>query len=288
MRPTAFATAALGSVVALLGFAGVAQASATIDLIWIDVTNVDSDGNSICLQPANRDCPRLGTTIGSLAVTDNITLGVIITAGPQGIIAAGVSVNYGGALPNLSVTDFGSLTTVPFLPTDLGAAINEPPFIDFINAAAPPIGLGIGLPAGASAYLGTVSFHKDLSANGTFEITVGTDGPRGADGVLDIDGTNISSTTTFNSAFLVDTDPTPTPTATPTPFCTPAGASCQNNSQCCSNQCSGPEGNKVCQPGPTPTATPTPTPEPSALTALGSGIAMLALLHRRRRHSVKR
>jgi hypothetical protein len=32
----------------------------------------------------------------------------------------------------------------------------------------------------------------------------------------------------------------------------------------------------------TPTATPTPMPEPSALTALGSGIAVLALLYRRR------
>ena len=32
----------------------------------------------------------------------------------------------------------------------------------------------------------------------------------------------------------------------------------------------------------------TPTPEPTALLGLGSGIAMLALLHRRRRHSVKR
>jgi len=32
----------------------------------------------------------------------------------------------------------------------------------------------------------------------------------------------------------------------------------------------------------TPTATPTPTPEPGGLTALGSGIAMLALLYRRR------
>jgi uncharacterized membrane protein len=37
---------------------------------------------------------------------------------------------------------------------------------------------------------------------------------------------------------------------------------------------------------PTPTPTPTPTPEPSALIALGSGIAMLALLYRRRRYSI--
>ena len=39
---------------------------------------------------------------------------------------------------------------------------------------------------------------------------------------------------------------------------------------------------------PTASPTPTPTPEPSTLTALGSGIAMLALLYRRRRHSAKR
>ena len=59
---------------------------------------------------------------------------------------------------------------------------------------------------------------------------------------------------------VVTPTPTSTPTATPSPFCTSAGASCQNNSQCCSDQCSGPGGNKVCQLGATPTATPTPMP----------------------------
>ncbi len=48
MKLTIFA-AVVGSVAALVGFAGAANASATIDLIWIDVTNVDSDGNPICL-----------------------------------------------------------------------------------------------------------------------------------------------------------------------------------------------------------------------------------------------
>jgi hypothetical protein len=43
-----------------------------------------------------------------------------------------------------------------------------------------------------------------------------------------------------------------TPTATP-PICSPEGASCRNKSDCCSNLCSGPVGNKVCQPEPTPT-----------------------------------
>ena len=205
MRVIVFATAAVSSVVALVGFAGAAQASATIDLIWIDVTNVDSNGNPICLRPAERNCPHLGTTISSLAVADDITLGVIITAGPNSIHGAGVSVNYGGALPILSVTDFGSLTTEPFLPSGFGTTTNQPPFIDFINATAHPfIGLGIGLPAGVSAYLGTVTFHKDPPINGLFEISVGTDGPGQTDQVLDLADNVISSTTTFNSAFLID------------------------------------------------------------------------------------
>ncbi len=204
MKSTAFAAAALASVAVLVGFAGAAQASATVDLIWIDVTNVDSNGNPICLSPAQRNCPQIGTTISSVAVTDIITLGVIITGGPLGLIGAGVSVNYGDALPMLSVIDFGSLTTEPFLPHFLGPAANDPPFIDLINATAVPgLGKGIGLLAGQSAYLGTVTFHKDLVVNGFFEIAVGVDGPRGADGVINLSGAEISSTTTFNSAYLL-------------------------------------------------------------------------------------
>ena len=81
---------------------------------------------------------------------------------------------------------------------------NQPPFIDNINATAgPPLGAGLGLPFGQSAYLGTVSFHKDVLVNGTFELVVGVDGPGGTNGILDIDGTDISDTTAFNSAFLV-------------------------------------------------------------------------------------
>ena len=61
MRLTAFATAAVSSAVALMGFAGAAQASATIDLIWADT----------------------GTNeIRSVAVSDSIQLNVILTAGP--------------------------------------------------------------------------------------------------------------------------------------------------------------------------------------------------------------
>ena len=285
MRPTALAAAGLGCVVALVGFAGAASASATIDLIWIDKTD------AACTDADRRDCPQLGTTISSVVTSDNITLMVSATAGPGGLLGLGVSVDYSGVLPLLSVIDFGSLATEPFLPFHLGSTFNTPPFIELINATSliHITGQGIGLPAGQSAYIGTVSFHKDLSINGSFEIAVVVNGPTYQGGVIRLsDLLSISATTTFNSAFLIDPGPTPTPTATPTPFCSPAGASCTKNADCCSDQCSGPGGNKVCQPGPTPTATPTPTPEPSALTALGSGIAMLALLYRRRRYSVKR
>jgi hypothetical protein len=66
---------------------------------------------------------------------------------------------------------------------------------------------------------------------------------------------------------------------------------CGLDAFCCAiewdNRCVG-WANDVCSvcaaatPTPTATATPTPTPEPGALAALGSGIAMLALLYRRR------
>ncbi len=209
-----FFAVAMGSVVALVGFAGAANASATVDLIWIDVSNTNLMGNPICLTPLNRNCtpdprsPDGGVTISGLAVTDSITLGVILTAGPGGSIGGGVSVNYGDALPKVGVTGFQSLsTTKPFvyLPLQVGSTTNISPYIDNINAAAaPPLGNGIGLPPGVTAYLGTVTFHKDVLINGTSEFIVGVDGPGGTDGILDGNGGNISGTTAFNSAFLVN------------------------------------------------------------------------------------
>jgi len=205
--------------VALAGFADAANASATVDLIWIDVSQTDSSGNPICLLPENRNCPPDprsylgGSTIASVGFSEEITLGVILTAGPNGSIGAGVSVNYGDALPVLGVVGFQSLTTTSprvYFPFNLGSTTDWPPYIDNINAASLPVGgYGIGLPPGVSAYLGTVSFHKDFLANGSFEISVGTDGPNRTDGVLDGAGNVISDTTTFNSAFLLDTDNPP-------------------------------------------------------------------------------
>jgi hypothetical protein len=91
-----------------------------------------------------------------------------------------------------------------YLPMHLGTTTNQSPYIDNISAgAAPPLGVGIGLPAGQSAYLGTVTFHKDIVVNGTFEISVGADGPGGTDGVIDSFGNDVAATTTFNSAYLI-------------------------------------------------------------------------------------
>jgi len=201
-----FFAVAMGSAVALMGFAGAANASATVDLVWIDVSVTATNGSVICLRPAKRDCPQLGTTLTDPAVTDEITLAVILTAGANDSLGAALSVDYSDALPKLSVTTFQSLsTTVPFfyLPLVLGTTFDSGTYIGNVTAgAAPAITQGIGLPAGATAYLGTVSFHKDQIINGTSEIRPNTD--NAGDAVLDGAGTNISGTTTFNSAFVVN------------------------------------------------------------------------------------
>jgi hypothetical protein len=199
MRLTEFAAAAVGSVVALVGFAGAANASATVDLIWIDTTD------TACTDANRRDCPQLGSSISSVAVSDNITLLVMITAGPGGLIGAAVSVDYGNYW-SPSVVQFRSFTTPIVLPHNLGTTTHQPPFIDNLNTVASPFaGNGIGLPAGQSAYLGTVSFHSPWSLAGdiVYEIAVGTDGPGGTDGVGRLsDYAEITDTTTFNSAYL--------------------------------------------------------------------------------------
>jgi hypothetical protein len=234
-----FFTAAVGSVVALAGFAGAADASATIDLIWIDLSGTDAAGDPICLEPVNRNCPPdprspdNGVTISSLAVSDYITMAVIVTAGSGGVVGAGASVDYSSALQVIRAVDFRRFTTVSpdLLTGHFGPTVNTPPFIDNINAVAVPYtGSGSGVPANQSAYLGTVSFEMDQLVVGTYEITIGAFGPGGMDGIGDLAYLNVTSTTTFNSAFIT-------------------------------------------------------IPEPSALPALGSGIAMVALLYSRRRYS---
>jgi hypothetical protein len=244
-----FFVVAMGSVLALVGFAGAANASATVDLVWIDLTD------TACTNPSRRDCPWLGigTEITTVAVSDNITLLVVLTAGAAGVIGAGVSVDYSAALPTLSVSTFRRFDTIPHLPTSLGSISDIPPFIDNINAGAFDfLAVGLGLPAGQSAYLGTVTFHMHTYVSGFFEIKVGANGPGGTGGVGNLDSTDITSTTTFNS-FFFDILPTRTPTATPTrtPTATPTPT-----------PTAAPTPTPTAAPTPMPTATPTPTATP--------------------------
>jgi hypothetical protein len=173
--------AAVGSVAALVGFAGAANASATIDLIWaVNGTN------------------EIGPDINDSSV---ITLQVVLTAGPNGSQGAGVSVDYSGILPGISVTTFAATVGGP-LPLLLGTLSDTGSRIENVNSASFPPFVGTGLAAGQSHQLGTVTFHKnDLLANGVFELRSDANGP--TDDVLDLGGNVITSRTTFNSAYIV-------------------------------------------------------------------------------------
>ena len=182
MRLTGFAAAAVGSAVALVGFAGAANASATIDLIWSDAgTNVLTDVN----------------------MSSVITLQVILTAGPNGSLGAVVSIDYGEALGDLAVLGYAStpsegadspLPMVLVSPTDTGSRVEN-----ISSFALPPV-IGTGLAAGQSHQLGTVTFHKASLITRFFEIRSDVNSPN--DGVVDLGGNDITAITTFNSAFL--------------------------------------------------------------------------------------
>jgi len=208
-----FFAAAAGSLAALTGLAGAANASATIDLIW-----------------AATGTNQIGGITSPVSVSSTITLQVILTAGSAGSAGAGVSVDYSGVMSALSLIGYVNQQGGSILPFELDLATDTGSRIETINRVCCGYYGGIGLVAGASAYLGTVTFHRNFSPAGTLEIGSDANGP--SDGVLNHIGGDITSTTTFNSAFIV--------------------------------------------------------PEPNALTALGSGIAMLSLLHRRRRSSAAR
>jgi len=179
MRSTVFAAAA-SSVAALVGFAGAANASATIDLIWAD-TGTD--------------------TIANVNSSSAITLQVILTAGPNGSVGAGVSVDYSAALGKLAVLGYAS-TPGGALPLALGETIDTGSRVEYIISTSFPPFLGTGLSEGQSHQLGTVTFHKSGLLDGIFEIRSDADGP--LDNVFDIDNIEIAATTTFNSAFLVN------------------------------------------------------------------------------------
>ncbi len=174
-----------GAVLAIAfgGFAGAANASATIDLIW-DANSTDS--------------------ISDVVDSSTITLQVILTAGPNGSQGAAVGIDY-GSVTNLSVLSFSS-TPGGALPIQFGETYDTGSRIENVNSVALISShAGIGLSQGQSHQLGTVTFHAGALGINTFEVSV--DANELLNGVWDIDGTNVSAATTFNSAFIVNGGP---------------------------------------------------------------------------------
>jgi len=173
-----FFAAAVASAVALVGFAGMAGASATIDLIWAgDGTNTTLDSS------------------GQTAV-----LNVILTPGPGNSDGAGISIDYSAALGALTVTAFKSNQVSP-LNVGLGVTTNDDVNGVIRNMNALCLGINC-LPAGQSFLLGTVTFARTgATASGEKAIIPFVD-LTSTDGVLDGFGSDISATTTFNSAFV--------------------------------------------------------------------------------------
>jgi hypothetical protein len=175
-----FFAAAVVSAVALVGFAGTASASATIDLFWT------ANGTD---------------TIADLTSSSSVQLSVVLTSGDAGSQGAGVSVDYSG-VSGLTTISFLSTPSGP-LPIALGSTTDTGSRIQNVNSGALPPYVGTGLTAaGQTHQLGTVMFHAGDLLNGTLEITSDANGP--TDGVLNLAGGDITATTTFNSAFIVN------------------------------------------------------------------------------------
>jgi hypothetical protein len=183
MRKT-FAVA-LGSVVALVGFAGAAYASATVDLIWRDtgVGAISTDGRTL--------------TFGDADTSVIVTYDVVLTAGPNGIAIAALSMGYADAAVLVSVSGFGCVAGAALNScigdgTDTGSAI-ESMTIFTLNA--------VGLTDGQSQSMGTVSFRKGSDADGTYPLTVGEF--TGNDAIFNNGGGQVTGVT-YNASALVN------------------------------------------------------------------------------------
>jgi hypothetical protein len=176
-----------GGLIAVVGFAGSSSASATIDLIWAN------SGTS---------------STSALASSVGIVLNVILTAGPNGALGAGVSVDYSDLLGDLTVASFLS-TPGGELPIALGVTSDTGSRIQNVNSGSVPPFAGLGLANGESHILGTITFDFDAGGlGGLFSLTTDANGP--TDGVLDLAGNTISAGTTFNTA-TINVAPVPEP-----------------------------------------------------------------------------
>jgi hypothetical protein len=165
----AFLVGLVSGFVALAGFAGSANASATVDLIW------QSTGTS---------------TISGLAISDSITLDVMLTAGTNGSNGGSVSIDYSAVAGILSVTN-ASNTLDGYWGLSIAGAPTWLPvdnLVHHVNSGSVCGALGSCLADTQTARLGTVTFNVDALPVGSLDILVGLFD--GADGVGDAIGGN--------------------------------------------------------------------------------------------------
>jgi hypothetical protein len=174
-----FFAAAVASAVALVGFAGSAIASATIDLLWPD-----------------------GTTMTDLVNEgDSAVVNVVLTAGPNSSDGGGLSIDYSSALGILQVTAVSATHAAPLSGTGLGEPTDNPTTGIISNMNDFCFGLNC-LVAGSSYLMGTITFQRTGAVgSGDKEIVPFVD-TTSTDGLLDGLGSDVSSTSTFNSAFV--------------------------------------------------------------------------------------
>lgn len=182
-----------GSLVVLVVLAGAANASATVDLLWIG---------------------KNGSPAGSGAVTtsvssDTLTLGIFVTAGPNDVSSIGISVDYSsGTFGNFAVVGFSNAPNglAPFAFT-VGSISDTGTRISNYNASA----FGGALVSGATYQAGTLQLHQVGPATGTFTVApVIIGAPISTDMISDGASNNISGTSTFNGAAIVNAS-TPEP-----------------------------------------------------------------------------
>jgi hypothetical protein len=158
--------------------------------------------------------------IDNLELYSEITLQVVLTAGSTGSTGAGVSVDYGedSGLSVVAYESTPSSGSTSSLPSTLGTTTDTGSRVENINSAAILFaGFGTGLYEGQGQVIGTVTFQVSQLLDGTLEIRADANGS--SDGVLDLSGNVITSTTTFGSAFLINALPELTATRTPQNEC---------------------------------------------------------------------
>jgi len=177
----AFLVGLVSGLVALVGFAGSANASATVDLLWA-ATGTNS--------------------ITGVSTSSNIVLNVVLTAGANGSGGGGVSVDYSLIAGDFSVISALNYPAAP-LSQSFGAPVITATQVQSIQAFAFPG--PTFLAAGQSFLMGTITFHVDSVPLGTLSISsviVGTDA------LSDGNFSDITGASIFNSAQV---NPVPEP-----------------------------------------------------------------------------